>query len=110
MQIENGTTVRVFVDTAAKERTPFPLPLDRNANKILLIASKLRDSGQKVVLVSKDFVMRVKAEAIGLEVEDYINLRASYDNLYKGYAKDRDGKEGHRNLFFKDNFLPIEIA
>lgn len=108
VQIENGITVRVLVDTKIAERTNFPLSPERSANKILLVAYKLREQGGHVVIVSKDFVVRVKAEAIGLEAEDYENLKFSYENIYRGYRKIEVPKRDI-DLFLKDGSLPIDI-
>ncbi len=108
VKIENGIVVRVLVDIKAGEKTSFPLSLERS-NKTLLVAFKLREAGENVVIVSKDFVVRVKAEAIGLEAEDYENLKASYDKLYRGYRKLEVPKR-EIDLFYKDGFLPIEVA
>ncbi len=108
VKIENGIVVRVLVDMKPGEKTAFPLSAERSANKILLIAYKLREQGDHVVIVSKDFVIRVKAEAIGLEAEDYENLKFSYDNIYRGYRK-LDVPKRDIDLFLKDGFLPIDI-
>lgn len=108
VQIEDGIVVRVLVDTKAAERTSFPLPPDRSSNKILLVAYKLKEQGENVVIVSKDFVVRVKAEAIGLEAEDYENLKFSYDNIYRGYRKLEVPKR-EIDLFLKDGFLEANI-
>ena len=107
VKIENGIVIRVYLDTKPGERNGFPLPLDRNTNKLLHVAYKIQESGQKVVVVSKDFVARVKAEAIGIEAEDYISLKVSYDNIYKGYRKLELPKKDI-DLFYKDGFLPID--
>lgn len=109
VQIENGIQVRVHVDVKPLEKSGFSLPLDRNANKILLVAYKIRETGQRVVLVSKDFVMRVKAEAIGIEAEDYEGLKVSYDTMYRGYRKINVPKRDI-DAFFKDGFLLIDIT
>jgi len=108
VQIENGIVVKVFVDMQPGERTSFPLSSERSNNRILLVAYKLREKGGQVVIVSKDFVVRVKAEAIGLEAEDYENLKFSYDKLYRGYRKLEVPKR-EIDLFFRDGFLPTEI-
>jgi PhoH-like ATPase len=62
--------------------------------------------GKEVVLVSKDFVTRVKAEAIGLEAEDYENLKFSYDKMYRGYRK-VDVPKKEIDLFFKDGSISV---
>jgi PhoH-like ATPase len=106
--IENGVCVRIHVDTKIGEKKTFPLPLDRNNNKILLAAHQLKEMGEKVVLVSKDFLMRVKSEAIGIEAEDYENLKVAYDRMYKGYRKLEVPKHDV-DLFYKDGFIPVEV-
>ena len=107
VKIENGITVRIFIDMKAGEKTPFPLSPERSANKILLVAYKLKEVGNHVVIVSKDSVVRVKAEAIGIEAEDYENLKFSYDNIYRGYRKLEVAKR-EIDLFLKDGFLPMD--
>ncbi len=108
VSIENGIVVSILIDVKHGERNGFPLPLDRNTNRILAMAYRLREQGENVVIVSKDFVMRVKAESIGLEAEDYENLKFSYDKLYRGYQR-LDVPKREIDLFFKDGFLEIDI-
>ncbi len=106
--IENGISVRVYIDTKLCEKKMFPLSLDRNNNRILLAAHQLKERGENVVLVSKDFLMRVKAEAIGIEAEDYENPKVSFDRIYKGYRKVEVSKRDV-DMFYKDGFLLTEI-
>jgi PhoH-like ATPase len=105
--IENGIKVKVVVELKSPEKKSFPLPTDRPTNKILYTAFLLKEEGEKVVLVSKDFVTRVKAEAIGLEAEDYENLKFSYDKMYRGYRKVEVPKKDI-DLFFKDGSISVE--
>ncbi len=104
VSIENGIRVRVHIETKAPERKEFPLPLDRPTNKVLWVAYQIGLAGGHTVLVSKDFVMRVKAEAIGLEAEDYENSKFSYDKLYHGLRKIEVPKRDI-DLFYKDGSL-----
>ncbi len=106
--IENGICIRIYIDTKVGEKKTFPLSLDRNNHKILLAAHQLKEKGENVVLVSKDFVMRVKAEAIGIEAEDYENLKVSFDHMYKGYRK-LDVPKRDIDMFYKDGFLATAI-
>lgn len=105
--IENGIRVKVHVEIKPPEKKSFPLPLDRATNKILLTAFILKEQGDNVVLVSKDFVTRVKAEAIGLEAEDYENLKFSYDKMYRGFRKVEVPKK-EIDLFFKDGSVSVD--
>lgn len=108
VQIENDVLVKIHVDIKSFEKNGFSLPLDRNSNKILLVAYKIRESGQRAVVVSKDFVLRVKSEAIGIEAEDYEGLKVSYDKIYKGYRR-LDVPKRDIDTFFKDGFLTLEV-
>ncbi|EKE02399.1 MAG: hypothetical protein ACD_20C00393G0001, partial [uncultured bacterium] len=115
--IEEGPRVKIFLDKKSKVINSFPLPLDRISNKILLIAYILKEEGQRVIFVSKDFVSRVKAEAMGLEVEDYENLKVSFKKIFKGIRTIESSKKDV-DLFYKDgvvskdeyNFLPNEYC
>jgi PhoH-like ATPase len=107
VNIENGIVVRIHLEIKNGEKKFFPLPLDRNTNKIIHVAFQIQEAGQKVVLVSKDFVMRVKAEAVGLEAEDYTSLKDSFEHLYKGYRKIELPKRDI-DTFYKDGYLKLE--
>ncbi len=106
--IDSNIRIKIHVELRPPEKKTFPLPLDKPTNKILLIAFLLKEQGEDVVLVSKDFVTRVKAEAIGLEAEDYENLKFSYENIYKGYRKIEVPKRDI-DMFFKDNSISLDI-
>ncbi|MCC6127666.1 MAG: PhoH family protein [Chlamydiae bacterium] len=103
--IPEGPKIRIQLDRP--ERVDgFPLPLDRNSNKLLLVCYALSKSGENVVIVSKDFVTRVKAEAMDLESEDYETLKVSYVSMYKGIRKIEVPKRDI-DLFYKDGALPL---
>lgn len=102
--LENGTDVRIQLDVNIEPDFQFPISL--NDNRIILVAYYLKKKGEEVVLVSKDFAVRLKAEAIGLESEDYENLKYSYDALYRG-IKRIDASKHDIDLFYKDGFIPM---
>ncbi len=104
IQISEGPKVRVFLDAQIDRVEGFPLSLDRMSNRLLLVAHLLKEGGENVVIVSKDFVTRVKAEAMNLESEDYENTKASYEELYKGIRRVEVAKR-EIDLFYKDGTL-----
>lgn len=88
VKLENGATFSVFIEDKSMSKDGFPLPLDSNKHRILFAAYKLKQMGREVVImISKDFVLRIKAESIGIEARDYESLKNSYENLYKGFRK-----------------------
>lgn len=104
--LPQGTKISIFLEPKKEKLEDFPLPLDRNANKILLIAYLLRKKNDKVVFISKDFISRIKAEALGIEAEDYESLKVSYDDLHKGIRKFTVPKKDI-DLFYKDGKIDL---
>lgn len=103
--IEEGPKVRILLDLQSDRLAHFPLPLDRSSNCFLQSAFILKENGESVVIVSKDFVTRVKAEAMGLEAEDYENLKTSYEEIYRGIRRIEVSKK-EIDLFYKEGLIP----
>src|SRR5699024_7884056 len=81
---------RLLFETHPPEtRLPSILPGDKADNSILLSALALRNNqpGARIVLVSKDINLRIKAALIGLTAEDYYNDKVleDLDLLYTGH-------------------------
>jgi PhoH-like ATPase len=109
IQIEGEILFKILIESHYQEIKDFPLSVDKSDNKILYSAYVMQKQGKKVVLVSKDLVMRVKAEAIGIEAEDYENLKESYDTMYRGYRKIEMPKEDV-DLFYKDGGIATTLT
>jgi len=106
VEAENGNTIRIQSSIKSIDKGDFPLPMERTNHK-LIMAYQISMEGEEVIFLSKDLVMRVKAEAIGLKSQDYENLKFSYEGLYRGYRK-LDVTKNQIDLFFKDGFMEIE--
>ena len=70
-------------------------------NGILAVAlEQMRCSGLKqapeVVLIGKDINLRIEADAVGLQAEDYVNDNVSIDDLYTGFRELSSDAEGSR--------------
>ncbi len=106
IEIPEGPKIRIHLNVSPERINGFPLPLDRSSNKFLLVAFLLKKQGESVVIVSKDFVTRVKAEAMDLEAEDFENLTVVHDEMYRGYRK-IDCVKKDIDLFYKDGTIPV---
>ena len=73
---------KVIVDTG-RDCIPDGLRKDTTDNSVLGLTIKIKKQypDRKVILVTKDINLRIKADAIGLEVEDYSTDRVVYDEL-----------------------------
>ncbi|WP_428897149.1 PhoH-like ATPase [Parelusimicrobium proximum] len=91
---EGGGTLKIEVERETNI-LPASLSFSKSDNGILNVAyslKKKRDSLKKkeqqpIIIVTKDTTLRLKAEAIGLESEDYITDKINYDELYTGSAE-----------------------
>lgn len=104
IMLDNGSTLRIQI----YGKTDFhgDLSLAVSNNRILMTALLLQEKGERVVFVSKNFAARIKAETLGLEAEDYENLKYSYDSLYKGIRYVEIPKHDI-DLFYKNGKLEI---
>ncbi|OIU72358.1 PhoH family protein [Rossellomorea aquimaris] len=65
-----------------------------NDNRILAVAKNLsleeeaKENGKSVILVSKDTLVRVKADALGLQAEDFLSDRVvEVNDIYTGFTE-----------------------
>ena len=106
--LENGGKIRIQLEIKTHYSPNFAVSMSSNSYHILMAAYLLFEKGEKVVFVSKDLSMRVKAEAMGLEAEDYENQKFNYDMLFKGYRKLAVEKHDI-DLFFKDGYVDLKL-
>ncbi|TCI73790.1 MULTISPECIES: PhoH family protein [unclassified Exiguobacterium] len=111
--LENGG--RLFVEIGHEHTVDFPFDVMTNDNRILTVALGLmkqyeHDRTRKVVVVSKDILVRVKADAIGIEAEDYLTDHiVDTTNLYAGY-REIEVDQAIIDEFYKVRQLPLEAV
>ena len=82
---ETGGTVRVErSDAIAKESG---LSQDTPDNRILSVAWRIGQTDRKVIFVSKDINARIKADAIGVDAQDFEKQKVEFDALYSGWTE-----------------------
>jgi PhoH-like ATPase len=104
VKVENDAIIRIEMEIKTDFTHSFSLNL--NDNRILMAAYYLQDKGEAVVFVSKDLAARVKAVALGLEAEDYENLKFAYDTIYRGIRRLEISK-AEVDQFYKDGALTL---
>lgn len=63
------------------------LDADTADNRILRLAYHLRKDGERVIFVSKDINARLKADALGLQAEDFEKEKVNFDELFTGFLE-----------------------
>jgi PhoH-like ATPase len=118
VKLENGGTLKVDVAVHPLDIGIPSLDKHHADNQILACAfALLKARKEKVVLVTKDTNLRIKADAAGLQAEDYTTDMVEMEELYTGArqvevdAADLDRLFGGGLPNFQDNpMLPNEFA
>lgn len=82
--LENDGILKVELDPP-KIDIAYESKISSNDNRILSTAFALQKNHEKVVFISKDINLRIRAEAIGLIVQDYEKEKVNIETLYPGY-------------------------
>lgn len=100
-------------DRETLQQLPTELERDSGDNMILAVALQLKRQYEcAVVLVSKDTNVRIKADALGLDAEDYEAGKIDVDDLYSGMAEvtvtteEIDRLFQHGGITLDEAFLP----
>ncbi|MEK4030326.1 PhoH family protein [Pseudobacillus sp. FSL P4-0506] len=117
IELENGGSLRIELNHRSFQKLQEVFVEKTNDNRILAVAKNLsieeeeKKGGRSVILVSKDTLVRVKADAIGLQAEDFLSDRViEMSDIYKGFLEIYVPKE-LLDLFYKKGELPLsEIA
>ena len=86
--LENGGRLRIVFQKPAKATSQVILGDKTVDNRIVATALSIQKSTPKLptILVSKDINLRIKADALGLQAEDYETDRVLIKDLYTGMA------------------------
>ena len=105
--LEHGGKLKVEI--MVSDGLPKAFSAQSKDNEILSCAQYLKKQGENVVFISKDINLRIKAEALGLETQDYEKAKVDIDELYKGWREiPVAGEEIDR--FYKDKRLDLPAA
>lgn len=113
--VAEGGSLRVLVTPPVSKAG---LEADTPDNAIIRLAYALQQAGERVIFVTKDINARVKADAIGIESQDFEREKVNFDELFSGYADavvpretidrifagealDTARLQGHPNTFFE---------
>ncbi|MDD2479660.1 MAG: PhoH family protein [Victivallaceae bacterium] len=84
------------------------LDLEHPDNRILRVALALQNSRKEVFFISKDINLRLKADALGLQVMDFENERVEYERLYSGFRVQESSLDEIES-FYKNKILKLDL-
>jgi len=83
--LDHGGKLKVEIQVS--DGLPKAFSAHTKDNEILSCAQYLKKSGENVVFISKDINLRIKAESLGLETQDYEKEKIAVEDLYKGWRE-----------------------
>ena len=84
--LPSGGKLRVEIPTGTEQKVPSILMNHSNDNQIINVAHKLAQVAEPgdVILVTRDTNMRIKADSLGIQAEDYEHAHIHIDESYTG--------------------------
>jgi len=109
IKLENGGTLRVFIQSSKSNSLPPELIFNKADNQILSVAMELKEKGkQPVCLVTKDTNLRIKADALGISARDYESDKIEISELYEGFRTIAVSKADIDSYYAKGSLEPME--
>ncbi|MCK6256870.1 PhoH family protein [Fictibacillus sp. KIGAM418] len=116
--LENGGILRVELNHRSFQRLQETFAEPTNDNRILAVSLNLlneekgKENAKEVILVSKDVLVRVKADALGIQAEDFLSDRVvdRDEQTYLGYKEIYVNSELLEKFYEKQELPVLEIA
>ncbi|HZG70219.1 MAG TPA: PIN domain-containing protein, partial [Chondromyces sp.] len=115
--LENGGNLRIELNHRSFQQLQDIFVEKTNDNRILAVAKNLsleeeaKENGRPVILVSKDTLVRVKADALGLQAEDFLSDRVvELNDIYTGFLEIYVPKEILDRFYAKGEITLSEIS
>ncbi len=80
----SGVPGRLQIMTNPLDAPDYGLNMGIKDNQILQVACHLSRSRKNVIFITKDINLRIKADALGIDVMDFENQKVNFDELYSG--------------------------
>lgn len=95
VKTEKGGIIQVVLSRHISDTTSDILITDTNDNLIIGTALyiKKQHPDQKVILISKDANVRIKADAVGLEAQNFEMDKINFQELYNGFTNIKTSKK-----------------
>lgn len=109
--LPNGGELRVEMNRLDKTELPSSWPGEKRDNRLLAVAKNLQNDNQPVIIITKDVFLRIKADVLGIEAQDYRNEQVEFDieEQYRGW-EEKQIREEILDQLYKYNHIPWEKA
>ncbi|MGM7682775.1 PhoH family protein [Cytobacillus sp. Hm23] len=115
--LENGGVLRIELNHRSFQQLQDIFVEKTNDNRILAVAKNLsieeqnKENGRLVILVSKDALVRVKADVLGLNAEDFLSDRVvDIGHIYSGFTDLFASTEDFQQFYNKGDLTLAEYS
>jgi PhoH-like ATPase len=104
--LESGGMIKIEPNFAAID-LPYGFRNESNDNRILKVCKGLMEKGERVALVTKDIIVRLKSQMLGIATEDFTTEQVpKFEEQYNGrmevYASDKSMSEFQKKGITQD--------
>lgn len=85
VKLDNGGIIKIEFDW--DKELPSHFIENKADHRILAVALHLKKKGEKVIFITKDINLRIKAEALGIVTQDYEKAKVSPEAVYIGFKE-----------------------
>jgi PhoH-like ATPase len=102
--LKNGGILKI--EFGSKLDLPAEFLASKTDHQILSIALSHQKTGEKVIFVTKDINLRIKADALGIDAKDYEAEKVKIEELYTGWCEVKIDPE-KIDGFYKDGLISV---
>lgn len=106
VKLDNGGVFKIELDW--DKELPAQFIENKADHRILAVALYFKNCGERVIFITKDINLRIKAEALGIETQDYEKAKVRPETVYTGYREYEVSKELIDKIYSSKK-IPVEV-
>lgn len=87
VKLANGSILKIILGSESEKHLPFAASLADNRILSIVLDVRSRKKDEKVVFITKDINLRIKAEVLGIDAQDYEKEKVRVEDLYNGWQE-----------------------
>ncbi|MDI6757760.1 MAG: PhoH family protein [Endomicrobiia bacterium] len=87
VKLKNGSVLKIVLGAQSEKHLPFAASLADNRILSIVLDVQSQKKDEKVVFITKDINLRIKAEVLGIDAQDYEKEKVSVEDLYNGWRE-----------------------
>ncbi|MCL1972595.1 MAG: PhoH family protein [Endomicrobia bacterium] len=87
VKLKSGGIIKIEMSDNSTADLPKDFSGQKSDNQILSIALTLKKKGERVIFITKDVNLRIKAEILDIPTQDYEKSKVKIDELYSGWRE-----------------------